>query len=199
MLSLQTLRPALALLGLTAALFAPATLRDPRQEPSPESPRGALAIQQEQLSERLRGLWTLVRYEPPVRSNWRSAVVASLLVEERALAFFCHVDRLDATLFDQKLEFQAGLHHWRISDELRLQTSSLISHTNMNQGLEFEPPGTVREYALEFDLDGPGLSLRRPDGTALFFERNVTTVFPESSIKRIDAFKAGGIPPNSWR
>jgi hypothetical protein len=196
---LPSARPALALLGLAAALWLPGSPRAARQEPSPESPRGAIAIQQEQLSERLRGLWTLTRYEPAVRSSARSAVVASLLVEQRVLAFFSHVDRLDATLFDQKLEFQAGLHHWRISDELRLQTSSMISHTNMNQGLQFEPPGTVREYALEFDLDGPGMSLRRPDGTTLYFERNETIVFPENSIKRIEAYKAGGVPPNAVR
>lgn len=196
---LQSLPPALALLGLSAALILTGAGGAPAQEPKPESPRGAIAIQQEQLSERLRGLWTLTRYEPAARSSSRSAVVASLLVEERVLAFFSHVDRLEATLFDQKLEFQAGLHHWRISDELRLQTSSMISHTNMNQRLEFEPPGTVREYALEFDLDGPGLTLRRPDGTTLYFERNETTVFPETSIKRIEAYKAGGIPPNSVR
>jgi hypothetical protein len=203
--------PALLLAGKALGLSRPASpgtgLQEPpvEQEPPPvppappDSPRAALALKQAELSQSIQGLWNLVRFEHATDPAPPANLAGLLSIDRHVLTFMCHIQLLEGTIFDNLRQFQGGVHHWRISDELRLQTASLLSHTNMNGKLEFEPQDTLREYELEIDLLGTGLVLVRPDRSRLYFERVPEPFFPERAVEKFDTLRSGLTPPGSVR
>jgi hypothetical protein len=171
----------------------------PAPIPSPDSPRAALALKQEELSKSLVGLWNLVRFEHSTSQPPPATLAGLLSIDEHVLTFISHIQLLDGTVFDNLRQFQGGLHHWRISEELRLQTASLLSHTNMNGKLEFEPQDTLREYEFEVDLLGTSLTLVRPDRSVLYFDRVPEPLFPERALEKFEALRSGLLVPGSAR
>lgn len=203
--------PGLLLAGKALGLPRPAGPGAAHQEPpveqepppappvAPDSPRAALALKQAELGQSIQGLWNLVRFEHATNPAPPANLAGLLSIDRHVLSFISHIQLLEGTVFDNLRQFQGGLHHWRISEELRLQTASLLSHTNMNGKLEFEPQDTLREYELEIDLLGTSLTLVRPDRSRLYFERVPEPYFPERAIEKFDALRSGVLTPGSGR
>ncbi|QDU70095.1 hypothetical protein [Engelhardtia mirabilis] len=190
--------------GIAAALLRPAPtvlapanfgvgLREAQvdQENPPEDPPGLLGVRarlRRKLTEGLPGNWQLTRFDHVVNDLSNAPVYGYMTIEKVGyLTLIVHAREPEPNLFDGGLRVQAGVHHWRLTDDGVLQTSSILAHSNFSSQLELEAVYTPREYAVS--LEGDILILRRPDGSELTFERLQAAVFPEEAARRIDQIR----------
>jgi hypothetical protein len=181
-------------------LLVPAFAQDwgRTQEESPLSPVAIPSSpQQEQLEEQLVGVWTLVGYDFVGRS----------LDEQRLQGFAVFLDGfMSITLQAQAAEptrifggsdigyyFQAGVHRYRVSEMMRLQTASILGFDNMNDDaqLDFIGATSVREHQLT--LQGDLLTLFNEDGSRLVFRKTHKSAFPVYAIEHLRR-NVGGEP-----
>lgn len=140
----------------------------------------------EQLKTDLVGYWRLMRFQHPTNNIDNYEVRGFLSVDDVYLTFLVHATPLSAGLFTSTEPLiQAGVHHWQINTDGILQTSAVISHTNFDGPLQFEPNFTPREF--QVNLGGADLTLTRPDGATLLFERITPTGFPQAAVDQIEA------------
>ncbi len=179
---------ALGLLAGLALSLAPAQLT---QEPG--GSEGALPLgwrqQQQRALDELRagliGSWTLSEFEHVTNDLSDVNVAGYLGITEDLLTIVLHTTDPDAGSFDDPRRFQAGVHHWRLSEANRLQTASVLGHSNFAGGqLAFERLFTTREY--ELVVSERNLELIRADGSKLRFLKLPKQAFPEAALLGLD-------------
>ncbi len=146
--------------------------------------------QHDELVTALQGSWNLIEFRHITNDLAGIGVAGFLNITEDLLTFIVHTSDPGEGFFGDPRRFQAGVHYWRVSDDLYLQTSSVLSHTNFEGGdVQFEPQLTPREYQpVVGDLE---LSLVRSDGSVLRFQRLAPQPFPERAIRALEAARSG--------
>lgn len=171
------------LAGLTLAL-APTQLVQEPDETGAGLPLGWRQRQQRALDELRAGLigsWTLTEFEHVANDLSGIGVAGYLGITEDLLTIVLHTADPDVGAFDDPRRFQAGVHHWRLSEDSRLQTASVLGHSNFAGGeLFFEGLYTTREY--ELILSDRNLELVRADGSVLRFLKLPEQAFPEAVL-----------------
>ena len=147
-------------------------------------------LERDELTAALQGNWTLVEFNHATNDLSTVGIAGYLGVQADLLVFIVHTTEPAVDFFGEPRRFQAGVHHWRLSDDSKLQTASIIGHTNFRNGqLEFENQYTPREY--QPIVDERELSLVRSDGSVLRFLKLDAQPFPEQAAEIIEAARAG--------
>jgi hypothetical protein len=188
------------LLASPLLLLLPAFAQDwgRAQEADPFRPAAMpSSAQQKSLEAALTGVWNLVDYN----------IVGRSLDEQELQGFAFFLDGfMSITLQAQAAEparffggsdigyyFQAGVHRFRVSEMLRLQTASILGFDNMNDDAELDFIGatSVREHQLT--LQGNLLTLYNEDGSGLVFQKSHKAAFPVYAIEHLRR-NTGGEP-----
>lgn len=170
----------------------PVDREEEEQEPLPGL-LGVNAARAEKLMEALPGSWQLTDFIHSTNQLDQVPIFGFLSIEKDGyLNVIIHTREPEASIFEDDLRVQAGVHHWRISERGFLQTSSILAHTNFSGDLGVELVFTPREYAVT--IVGETLILRRPDDSQLVFERLGEAVFPNQALRRIEAIREGTTP-----
>lgn len=189
-----------ASLGALAALVLSVVPRLGAQEPdapAPEPVAGTPLTENErarlEIEQGLIGLWRLSRFHHPNRAPEDGEVVGAALFAPDAMSIVIHARRRTDVSPDPVYFVQAGMHYWRIDEVLRLQTSSMLAHSDLPGPMVFESAFQPREFDVRLDEDK--LILTRPDSSRLEFDRIPETEFPEAALDRIREARAKrGLP-----
>lgn len=180
---------ALGLLAGLALSFTPTQLPQGQDETEEGPPLGWRQRQQHALDELRAGLigsWTLTEFEHVANDLSGIDVAGYLGITEDLLTIVLHTADPTVRASDDPRRFQAGVHHWRLSENSRLQTASVLGHSNFAGGqLSFESLYTTREY--ELVLSDRNLSLIRADGSSLRFLKLPEQAFPEAVLSGFGA------------
>ena len=175
------------ILGLALALGPSDSVPDqPSVAPLTQEPEIGWRQRQNQEQEKLRaslqGSWTLAEFNHS-RNNLDGVPVTGYMgITEDLLTILVHAGDPEVGLFDDPRRFQAGVHHWRLSEEGRLQLASVLAHSNFADGaLVFENLYTTRQY--EITLSESRLDLTRPDRSVLRFAKLEEQIFPETVLR----------------
>lgn len=152
--------------------------------------------QADKLSRELNGAWRLVRVID-VDNPIQSALMAGFaMITDGYISFVIEAEANAFDAFDVDPLFQVGVHHLRFNQMLQLQTSTIIGHSNLEGTFSYEEAGILREF--EVTVLGNTLTLLRPNGSRLLFQRAENAVFPEKTISLIRQQRmeqAGGAEP----
>ncbi len=130
------------------------------------------------LTEELRGVWQLESAEFAGTRSRAPSTSGYMIVEETTLALEMHVHNPNHLRSTYGLFFQTGFFRWRITPGVRLEAVSLIGTSNMTEDerVEYEPPGTRRDFAVQ--LTGDRLTLTKSDRTTFVWRRVPKLPFP---------------------
>jgi hypothetical protein len=180
------MRFVLAALTFTALLpLASSTPRqDPQPPPSPPNPLAGFApMTKEALSNELLGSWMLVRFDSVTGIVDPADVRGFAMFEPGLCTILLHAHTISSGFIVDSSQYYVfgGAMRWRISDSLRLQTATILAHSNANEDdeLEFEPASMPREYTMM--LAGGTLTLVRGDGAQFVFRRMLAGEFPKEA------------------
>ena len=134
---------------------------------------GFKETEKERIEEEIEGTWMLLEYKSPREVLPRNQYAGFASFQNN---FFSMTLRLSGTkrgIFADRpaTVVQAGVHRYRLSNDLRLQTATVMGFSNENDDfeLEIEPSAYPREYQVSLKEDQ--LSLRRADGLEFVFRR----------------------------
>jgi hypothetical protein len=207
-LLLLTLSATAPLVGaLLAPTAAPGQGGDPPpeeeqdQEDEPDLPPGLLGFQAErmrELSEKLEGSWQLIGFRHVTNDLSGVSIFGhATFTDTNYLSLLIHAQNPEPPLFEDDLLVQSGVHHWRVTPDGKLQTATLLAHTNFDGPLLVELAYTPREYDVLFRMEGRVLVLTRIDGSELTFRKLGQSVFPEVAAERLKAARMGRNPFNN--
>ena len=164
------------LLAAAALLAWPALPQDP-PERDQRWPFG-LEKEIERLNEGIVGPWQLVSAEMPTRAIDPGRVKGYLLVMEGYLSLEVHLQAVKSLPDTLGLFFQTGTHRWRVNEQAKIETHSLIGMHNFtfDEEPEFQPPGERKTFEVQLDEDR--LTLRKPGDSTLVFRRLGKLPFP---------------------
>ena len=190
----------LALAGTLLATWLgvqdPSPAPPPRQDPlpgvqEPDAPIGVLGFRPSQrklLEEGLLGTWRLERFVHPEQPIAEGDVVGAALFARDTLSIQIHIRTLRPFATGPDFYVQAGIHYWRIDEQLRLSTATVIGHSDLAGPMTYEPAFQPREFEVTLDLDS--MSLTRPDGARLEFSRIDVEGFPEQALRALEDARA---------
>lgn len=191
------------MVALAGTLFAtwlgaqdPSPTPPPRPEPTPaeqdpDAPVGVLGYrpsQRKALEQGLLGTWRLERFVHPDQPIADGDVVGAALFAPGTLSIQIHIRTLRPFASGPDFYVQAGIHYWRIDEQLRLATATVIGHSDLVGPMTYEPAFQPREF--EVSLDGDSLSLTRPDTARLEFSRMEIEGFPEQAQRALEDARA---------
>lgn len=139
--------------------------------------------QADKLGKDISGVWRLVRVidvDNPIQSTMMAGFA---MITDGYISFVIEAEANSFDVFDDDPLIQVGVHHLRFNQLLQIQTSTIIGHSNLAEEFSYEPSGTVREF--EVRVAGNTMTLLRPNGSRLLFQRAVNAVFPEKTISLI--------------
>jgi hypothetical protein len=186
------------LLGLLALCFPAAPQDSGAERPAPRSLAAFRAEERQRLERELEGAWSLFTYttdggdvDPRDARGFATfhQGYMSLILQARE-----QVQRL-LRLPGPEYTIQAAGFRYRVSEDLALQTASVLGFSNANadRELEFESTNAAREYELRLVRDE--LVLSRPNAT-FTFRRMPAGEFPASAIESLDRSRSGSVPPD---
>lgn len=140
------------------------------------------------LAEGIVGCWQLDGFAHGGLEAPRDEIEGYALFADGYLGLVIHAIGYDEANAEEVAAAQAGLFRYRIDEHGRLQTSTVIGHSNPFGDVEFERPGELREYALE--QRGDLLALSHRDGTVLRFSRVLERSLTTMEIARLAAEEA---------
>lgn len=161
------------------------------QDPAPSATAAPLTQNERtrlELEQGLLGMWRLTRFHHPDRAPGDGEVVGAALFAPDAMSIVVHARREGPFEAEPLFFVQAGLHYWRVDEVLRLQTSSILAHSDLPGPMVYENAYQPREFDLR--LDDHMLILTRPDTARLEFTRISETEFPEAALERIREARA---------
>ncbi len=162
------------------------------QDEFPPGWRGEQLRREAQLREQLIGHWQLIEFRHASNNLAGTQVAGFMSIDPEVLTIVLHAALSEPGPFQEPLQLQGGAHYWRIDENQRIQTASILSHSTFNGRPEIERSLTPREY--EPTLAETELTLRRGDGSQLIFLRVPGLAFPDAAIAIMDAVKAGRDP-----
>lgn len=161
------------------------------EEPAPDGPglRAFAERRRRELAEGLVGAWQIIEFRQGARAVPASDLVGAMVVTPEHLSIVLHArqQREYTQIFD--LFVQAGVHRWRIDEFDRLQTSTILAHSNLSGQMLVENPFTPREFEIEYL--GDLVNMVRPDGNRIVLRRMVGEHFPEQTLELIRAARSG--------
>lgn len=188
---------------LLALSFAPALL-PPAQEPAPQAPQEEvprdqlppyerfLATERERLETEIQGNWLLIEFENPNEPARQSVMQGWASFNQGYLTLFLQYSAVEAALLRevQRRYVEVAAHRYRISEDLLLQTASILGTSNMNPSRELVPEeaGTAREFRVQLQ-DGL-LELITRKGTRITFRRVEETAFPVDAVLDLEATRS---------
>ena len=179
---------ALTLLGSSLWPHAPQNVPAPGQAPTPGNQGGvgderafdgnAMA---QRLNEELPGVWQLVRADFTGPRATTTGTAGYMVVEDGTLALEMHLQSPDHLRQSFGLFFQTGVFRWQITPGGKLEAVSLIGTSNLtsDEKVEYEAPGTRREYAITLLADQ--LTLTKSDRTTFVWRRVPKLPFPKAT------------------
>jgi len=199
------------LLGTLLSLFAGlarlepgrAPAQDPAQDEQDE-PEGPVlpgltafsAREARRLEQEIEGVWLLTSFEPRDRVVDPRDVRGYASFQDGFMTLLLQGRGLDPTAFIARsptyFAVEAGLHRFRISPELTLQTAAVMGYTNANDEgvLAFDRSGATREYTISVE-DGE-LTLTRSRSSRFTFRRLPGGAeFPIEAIQAIERGRMG--------
>ncbi len=183
----------------TTGLGPPVLQEPPRQEdpppqdaeqPVPEKPLSRSHKERERLTQEIEGSWLLMDFlEPNEEAFDTSALRGFATFDDGFLTMIIEAEALERPFLGRVREYlfaQAGAYRYRIDDVGKLQTSSVMSFTNLTGDgvLRSEPGSQVGEY--EVRLSDGELVLRNETGGVLTFSRVQAGKFPESAVQKLE-------------
>jgi len=123
----------------------------------------------------MEGVWELVEMrtiseEQKLTSDLQIQKIGYAVVHDRYLSLEFHMRLIDKDEVDYGQSLVSGLHRFELDGIGHMETSTVIAtRTRRDGSLEFEAPGTVRHYAVEFE--GENMTMTRDDGHRLEFRR----------------------------
>jgi hypothetical protein len=161
------------------------------QDPADRTPglRAYTERRRAELSEGLVGAWQITEFRQGARGVPADDLIGAMIVTPQHLSIVLHArqQREYTQIFD--LFVQAGVHRWRIDEFDRLQTSTILAHSNLSGEMLIENPFTPREFDIE--LMGDLANLIRPDGNRIVLQRMIGEHFPEQTLELIRAARSG--------
>jgi hypothetical protein len=184
-------------LGLLALSFAPP---QDTERPEGRSLASFRAEERERLERELDGAWSLLSFttdegdvDPRDVRGFTTfhAGYMTLILQGREEVL--RILRGPAPAYT----IQGGAFHYRIGENLALQTASVLGFSNANREgtLEFEASNAVREYALRLEEDE--LQLSREPGITFVFRRMPPGEFPKAAIDALDRSRSGPADPRA--
>ncbi len=141
--------------------------------------------QREMLEKGLEGGWNLIQYIDDQAPAGSSVQLDGFAVFSRGFfAISLQGLELDPLNYQDFPLFQSGIHNYRIGPFGKLQTSTIISSSNMSGFVDFEIEGSVREYDVEFFADE--MTIRTSEGTRFVWakvEESDGEQFPLAAIE----------------
>lgn len=152
----------------------------PRQDPPERDEKWPFGLEREieRLNEGLVGPWQLVSAQMQTRAVDPGRVKGYLLVMEGYLSLEVHLQAVQSLPDTLGLFFQSGTHRWRVNEQAKIETYSLIGTHNFtfDEDPEFQPPG--QRSTFEIQLAEERLTLRKPGESTLVFKRLGKLPFP---------------------
>ena len=127
------------------------------------------------LEKRMQGAWKLIEMrllaeQAHVTQGLDMQSIGYALVHDEYLSLEFHMRLVDKEDQDYGQSLVSGLHRIELDGIGSMETTSVIAtKTRIDGSLEFEPPGTQRQYTVDFE--GDKMTLTRDDGHQLLFER----------------------------
>ncbi|HVS17648.1 MAG TPA: hypothetical protein VMT18_03525 [Planctomycetota bacterium] len=167
-----------------ALVVTGAAPQEPQTGLRPEPRRRDPEAIQRTLEERLQGAWQLigVTYQDVEQVN--SGIAGYMLVLPEYLSIEMHVQMRSKFRDDlDRSFFQSGVHRWRIFQTTKLETSSLIGNSNVNdyESWVFEAPGTKRTFQMV--LKEGSLVLERAGESRMTFKKLPRLPFPGRTLE----------------
>lgn len=183
--------------GLFTVLLALVLPSAGPQEPAGQEPVPITAFRQrerQRLEKELEGAWMLTSFQ-----------TTQEYVDPRDVRGFADFHAGFMTLILQGREpdlsllrgavvnytIQAGAYRYRVSENLTLQTATIMGYSNANAlgELAFDASGDAREYTLRLADDE--LTLIREGGNQFVFSRLRSSAFPNTAIEALERARAG--------
>lgn len=140
--------------------------------------------QREMLEKGLEGGWNLIQYIDDQALAGSVELDGFAVFSRGYFAISLQGLELDPFNYQDFPLFQSGIHNYRIGPFGKLQTSTIISSSNMSGFVDFEIEGSVREYDVEFFADE--MTIRTGEGTRFVWakvEESDGEQFPLAAIE----------------
>ena len=163
------------------------------------NPLAAVQHQREKLLEQLPGAWQLLEFDHIAKDRGESTVLGAMIVTDGLMSLTIHATAPEFINVTADRLVQSGIYYWRISEDLRFESSSLMAHSNMDGGpLTIEAPFVPSIF--EIDMLTPNdLMLIRRDGSRLMFRRMDSELFPLEAQKMVELLKSGKVTLEQMR
>lgn len=184
------MRLLLATLLTTSFAFLPGTLQDGGDEPDTDKlpPFTRYRIERRaELEEKIESAWTLVEFRQVDVPVDQRNVQGFAMFQDGFMTITLMARRVVDGFLGAQTQYgvQGGAYRYRISEQLKLQVSTVHGFTNLNaeNAMGLERVGNAREYRI--DLKNDTLTLERVDGSRFIFRRTTAGEFPESAIEKL--------------
>ncbi len=192
---------ALTLLGSSLWPHALQSAPVPGQAPTPRNQGGFGDdrafdgnAQAQRLNEELLGVWQLARADFTGPRATTTSTGGYLVVQDGTMALEMHLQSPDHLRQTHGLFFQTGVFRWQITPGGKLEAVSLIGTSNLtsDEKVEYEAPGTRREYSITLLADQ--LTLTKADRTTFVWRRVPKLPFPKANTTTSEAPGIPGAP-----
>ena len=179
--------------------------QDPGSEPDPEGQDEASEAppfvsyrerEMARLEDDVQGAWILLSYETPRQLLDRRDVQGFATFKDGRLVLILQAVGEGDRLLGPELTYaiHAGVHHYRVSPQLALQTSAIMEQVvHPDDDPPLGEPATLREYNLRVLNDE--LVLTHLDGTRMVFRRTRAGTFPLATTEELARFPTTTPPP----
>jgi hypothetical protein len=178
---------------------AVAGLVSPMQDPAQSAPAAplrvpALSLQEERKAEaakQMLGAWMLERFEHPTELVPPENVRGCAMSTDGYLMIEMHARRPSRVPVGNQwvMLYQSGLYQYVFEDDKRITCSTILGHSNFSGDMEYEVPGTPRQFDLE--VGAYSMVLTRPDGARLLFKRlPPNPQLSDETLKKMEALRA---------
>ncbi len=141
--------------------------------------------EQRRFEKEIVGNWILVDFKDPNNPLSEEYVDGWAAFHDGYMTMFLSMRTFERAIFKNKEQryFQYGAHRYRISEELYLQTATIMASTNINEDHDilYEESGFAREFQIE--LRENVMEMTNRDRVTFEFRRVDDTNFPIEAIQ----------------
>ena len=193
------LRSILVTLGLASGAALGGGFQDPADENPVLDNRAPLTAftdaESARIEEEIQGAWILTGFATREGIADPEDYRGFAMFDDGFMSMSFQGQSLDPGIFTGPIAYstQAGLHRFRISAQLTLQTAAVMGYisSDSNRSITFERSGQAREYNVRL-IDGE-LVLSNVTGTRFTYRRVQSGAFPVNSARELERSRGRAI------